>query len=161
MLSRPEWVELSTTQSRSSQTSTPHTQRGVAELDKGCNSTCVSWSAVQSRSTEDEARNEVSMRCGHAQDHQKTGPIWCRGAGVRSWWLGAGTVDVLDEGVRRLCTADCSTGRKLEVGRNLLHTNFYLDLVRNSKRLVQFLQDTTFKRSFSFTWLFQNCKIKF
>lgn len=35
-------------------------------------------------------------------------------------WLGAGTADVLGEGVRRLHTADCSTGRKLEVGRSLL-----------------------------------------
>lgn len=75
-------VTSNTTKTTSSQTSLSHSQSGTAELDSGCKSTCTSYSVSHSRSTENEGRNEVFMRWGHAQeDYQKQGMIWCRVAG--------------------------------------------------------------------------------
>lgn len=101
-------VSSNTTKITSSQTSLPHSQSGTAELDSGCNCSCISYSAVQSRSTENEGSNEVFMRCGHAQeDHQKHGMIWCRVAGEDSQ-----KQDVLKK-VKKTCTTDWSTEGKL------------------------------------------------
>lgn len=84
-------VTSSTTRSTSSQISLSHPQSDTAEL--GCNSTSISYSAVQSRSTEGEERNEVFMRCEHAQkEHQNQEIIWCRVAREETE---VGTVDVL------------------------------------------------------------------